>query len=238
MKRSWVSLVIFVMLSMVNANPFYVYERDDLFRLHKRAVTFGPCIKASDVVLTVKTIDPDPLPGGKAPTTLTLTLAKEAVRGGFFLISTISEGDPKAPKILKDVVFDLCGPTSELKCPIPAGEVVNIGVKTSIPAYAKIPFNIEYSINDGVVTIACAIGIVGDAGGKAPAKEPTKEPVKEPVSATESDKPANNTLIISITGVIIGGLALIFLVALGFFLLKYTTIKRKDPEQLQHLDVL
>src|ERR1043166_7618009 len=105
MKRSWIFLAILLAaISIVNASPFYVYKRDELGRLHKRAVTFGPCAKASTVQLNVKTIDPDPAPGAKGATTLTFVLAQDAAKGKFFLTTTISEGDPKAAKALPDGV--------------------------------------------------------------------------------------------------------------------------------------
>src|SRR2546423_20953 len=117
MKRNWISVVILlVTLSMVNASPFYIHKRDH--RLHKRAVTFGPCVpKAPDIVLFVAKIDTDPAPGDVAVATLSFSGTAADVPK-LFLTTTMTEGDPEAPKAVEGGITtaNLCD--SGLECPV------------------------------------------------------------------------------------------------------------------------
>jgi hypothetical protein len=161
MKRSWISLAILLAaISMVNASPFYVYKRDGLVHLHKRAVAFAPCKEPSTIVLT-GSVDPDPAPGGPAKAKMSFVTTAEGPPKLSLTTTITEEGAAKAAEG-GVTTADLCA--SGLKCPVGKGKEITVESTIDVPAGLKVPFTIEYNINDGAKTIACGIAKVAKAG--------------------------------------------------------------------------
>jgi hypothetical protein len=160
----WISVVILlVALSMVNASPFHIYKRDTL---HKRAVALVPCKEPSKIVLT-GSIDPDPVPGTPAKSTLTFTTTEDVPE--LFLTTTVAPEGGDAAKA-KVTTADLCAAESGLTCPVPKGKEVTVTSTTDIPADIAPPYTVEFNFHNAKTVVSCGVAKVAKAaeGGAAP----------------------------------------------------------------------
>jgi len=243
MTLHWISVVILLAtLSIVNAFPFHVYKKDEQFyRLYKRATTFTPCTIGSPVPLNVTT-EVDPTIGGYFIATIMFTTDKDYTN--MFLTTKFSEDDTGKAVDGGVGTGDLCA--DGFTCPVAKGSPCAITFNTTVPDAAKVPYDIEFNVSDGTVTIGCSSAkIVTDgAGGGATTLAPstvvvvssvviTSIPtVDVPENSTSTTNSTDNSLSKSIIGAIVGSLITICLVGLGFLLFKVYKNKKERSKAI------